>query len=93
MTDGPGSYRIRPNPEPDLYRLYPVGQSRKMSLVESITNVVVGLLVSVLFLELVLPLWGVQLAVSSNVVISLLFTVVSLIRSYLLRRLFESFRG
>lgn len=100
MTNGPGPDGPWAALEHRFYRLHPrlrvkevKGQSRRMSLVESITNVVVGLLVSVLFLELVLPLWGVQLAVSSNVVISLLFTVISLARSYLLRRLFESFRG
>lgn len=100
MTNDTRPHRLRFTGVTGLYRLRPIrgaapmkGQSRRMSLVESITNVVVGLLVSVLFLELVLPLWGVQLAVSSNVVISLLFTVVSLLRSYLLRRLFESFRG
>lgn len=38
---------------------------------------------------LIFPLFGVHLPASDNMLIGVLFTIVSLVRSYLLRRLFN----
>jgi membrane protein implicated in regulation of membrane protease activity len=67
-------------------------QSRGMSLVESIANVAVGFGVAVLTLMAVLPLFGLHVPLASNLVIGAIFTLVSIIRSYLLRRVFEEIR-
>jgi hypothetical protein len=63
-----------------------------MSLLEAVTNVVVGYVVAVLTQLLLLPAFGLQLAMKENLVIAGVFTVVSIARSYLLRRLFERVR-
>ena len=68
-------------------------QSRLMSLVEAIANVTVGFGVAVLTQMLVFPLFGLRTTVPENLAISLIFTVVSLARSYALRRTFEAMRG
>jgi hypothetical protein len=69
-----------------------VKQSRWMSLVEAVTNVLVGYGVAVATQWLVFPLFGLHATLQDNLVIGLIFTVVSLIRSYLLRRAFEAWR-
>ena len=67
-------------------------QSRLMSLVEAMANVVVGLIVAVATQIVAFPLLGVQASVGQNVRLALVFTVVSIGRSFLLRRLFEALR-
>jgi hypothetical protein len=67
-------------------------QSRRMSLVESIANVAVGYGVAVATQVLVFPLFGLEVSLAANLQIGLIFTVVSIARSYLLRRLFEAIR-
>jgi hypothetical protein len=68
-------------------------QSRRMSLVEAIANVVVGYGLAVLTQILVFPIFGLQVSLSDNLAIGAAFTAVSLTRSYVLRRLFEAFRS
>lgn len=67
-------------------------QSRTMSLVEAIANVVVGYGVAVVTQILIFPLFGLHTTIGQNLKMGLVFTVVSLARSYGLRRLFEAFR-
>jgi hypothetical protein len=67
-------------------------QTRWMSLMESIANVIVGFVVAVIAQILVFPLFGMHPTVSQNLWIGLIFTAVSLVRSYLLRRGFEVLR-
>jgi hypothetical protein len=67
-------------------------QSRLMSLVESLANVLVGYGVAVLTQVLVFPLFGLAVTVAENLLIGLVFTGVSIIRSYALRRSFEALR-
>jgi hypothetical protein len=67
-------------------------QSRLMSLVEAGTNVVVGYGIAVLTQMAVFPLFGLRATIGQNLAIGAIFTVVSLARSYLLRRLFEAMR-
>ena len=67
-------------------------QSRAMSLVEAITNVVVGYGVALLTQLLVFPLFGLHTTLAENLMIGAIFTVVSIGRSFALRRLFETIR-
>jgi hypothetical protein len=67
-------------------------QSRLMSLVESLTNVLVGYGVAVVTQMLVFPLFGLAVTVTENLLIGLVFTAVSIVRSYALRRGFEALR-
>lgn len=65
------------------------GQSIHHSILETITNVVVGYALAVLTQLIVFPLYGITTTFNQNVQVGLIFTVVSLIRSYVLRRMFN----
>ena len=67
-------------------------QSRVMSLVEAVANVVVGYGVAVGVQIILFPVFGLGVTVRQNLVIGLVFTAASVVRSYLLRRIFESVR-
>ena len=67
-------------------------QSRAMSLVEATANVVVGYSVAVLTQLLVFPLVGQNTTLAENLRIGAIFTLVSIARSFTLRRLFEAIR-
>ena len=67
-------------------------QSRLMSLVESLVNVLVGYGVAVATQMAVFPMFGLAVTISENLLIGLIFTVVSIVRSYTLRRGFEALR-
>ena len=64
-------------------------QSRLMSLAESVTNILVGFGVAVATQLAVFPLFGLAVPLGDNLAIGAIFTVVSLARSYALRRLFN----
>lgn len=66
-----------------------MSQSRKMSAVESITNVVVGYLVALAAQIIFFPMVGVHADINQNLAIGVIFTIVSLARSYALRRVFN----
>lgn len=68
-------------------------QSRALSLVEAIANVFVGFLVSVLANIIVLPLFGYPVSVGHSFGIAVVFTAISLVRSYVLRRAFNRIKG
>ena len=68
-------------------------QSRLMSLVESIANVIVGYGVAVVTQILIFPIFGLHTTLGQNLRLGLVFTGVSIARSFALRRLFEGFRG
>ena len=63
-------------------------QTRKHSVIESVTNVVVGYLVAVFSQVLVFPLFDIHIPLGDNFLIGLWFTGISLTRSYLIRRWF-----
>ncbi len=63
-----------------------------MSLVESLVNVLVGYGVAVATQMVVFPIFGLAVTVTENLLIGLIFTVVSIVRSYALRRGFEALR-
>jgi hypothetical protein len=59
-----------------------------MSLLEAVTNIVVGYGLAVLTQILVFPIFGLDASMSETLLLGGAFTVMSLIRSYALRRLF-----
>ncbi len=67
-----------------------MGQSKLHSLIEQITNLTIGLLLSILVVQpVVFSYWNIQLNVAENVTIAGVFTVVSLLRGYAVRRMFN----
>ena len=67
-------------------------QSRRMSLVESLANVAVGYGIAVLTQIAVFPFFGLHVSLADNLVMGAVFTIVSIARSFALRRVFEEFR-
>ena len=67
-------------------------QSRAMSLIESLANVAVGYGVAVVTQILIFPIFGLHTTLAQNLMMGAIFTVVSIGRSYALRRLFEEIR-
>ena len=67
-------------------------QSRVMSFVEAMTNVVVGYGIGVGVQIVAFPAFGFTITIRQNLVIGLLFTAVSIMRSYTLRRIFDRAR-
>ena len=66
-----------------------MNQSRTMSFVEALTNVVVGYGLAVVTQIVVFPLFGIVATLDDHLAIGFAFVGVSLVRGYLLRRLFE----
>jgi membrane protein implicated in regulation of membrane protease activity len=64
-------------------------QTRRQSLLEAWTNVAIGWLVGLLTQIVVFPLYGMKVKLIDNMQITIIFTIVSLIRSYLLRRFYN----
>ena len=63
-----------------------------MSLVESTANIVVGFAVAFAAQIIVFPMFRLHVDLLTNIRIGIIFTAVSLVRSYVLRRLFEWIR-
>ena len=66
-----------------------VGQSKKHSFMEILVSTLVGYFVALLTQYIVFPLYGIQSSHSSNVQIALIFTIISIIRGYIFRRVFN----
>ena len=67
-------------------------QSRAMSLVESVANVVVGYGIAVASQILIFPAFGLHMTMAQNLKLAAAFTIISICRSFALRRLFEAIR-
>jgi hypothetical protein len=67
-----------------------ISQPRHHSLLESIVNVSVGYVVAVIATQTVLPFFGYHPTLNENLQISAIFTVISLVRSYVVRRVFNA---
>ena len=68
-------------------------QSRTGSLVEASMNVIAGYLLALVTQALVFPLFGIATTLMQDSAIAGVFTLVSLARSYALRRAFEHWAG
>ena len=66
------------------------GQTKIESFIEASTNVFIGYWVAIGSQLLIFPLFGVHIPLASNLMIGVWFTVVSFIRSYALRRWFNT---
>ena len=64
-------------------------QSKKMSLIETIVSVLIGYVVSIISQLLLFPMFNIEVSLTDNLLIGLFFTVVSIARGYLVRRLFN----
>jgi hypothetical protein len=67
-------------------------QTRLMSLTEALANVIVGYGLAIATQLLVFPLFGLPADIEVAAAIGMIFTVISIVRSFALRRLFEALR-
>ena len=65
-------------------------QTKRQSLIETLTSVFVGWLIGVILNLTVLPLFDYNITVVDSLLVSLIFTVISVVRGYLIRRFFNS---
>lgn len=65
-------------------------QSRRGSLAEAVTNTAIGWAINLTANMVVLPLFGFDVTLSQAVGIGVIFTVISVARSYFVRRFFNS---
>lgn len=63
-------------------------QSRFHSFIESLTNTAIGYSVAVLSQLAVFPMFDIHVPLSSNLLLGLWFTLISIVRGYVLRRIF-----
>ncbi len=64
-------------------------QTKRHSLIEAITNTAVGFIISLLSTFIIFPIVGVESTGTKNIIITLFFTIISIIRGYILRRIFN----
>jgi len=67
-------------------------QSRRMSLIEAVTNVALGYVLAVVTQIIVFPWFGLHTSLGDNLALGAVFVGISLLRSYALRRLFARLR-
>lgn len=66
-----------------------IGQTKKQSMVEAFINVAVGFVISLIATIIIFPIMDIESTTSKNLQITLFFTVISVLRSYGLRRYFN----
>ena len=64
-------------------------QSKKMSFVETCVSTFIGYVVAITAQLVVFPLFGIQVSLTQNLSIGAVFTAVSIVRGYAVRRLFN----
>ena len=64
-------------------------QTRFQSLIEAAINVAIGYSVALAGQVVVFPMFGIDISMESNLAIGAIFTIISIIRSYAVRRLFN----
>lgn len=67
-----------------------MGQSKLASMIETVTNTLVGYLIAVWMQSVIFPMFGYNLPLHDNFIMAGIFTVVSILRSYFFRRLFNA---
>lgn len=64
-------------------------QSKKLSLIETITNVISGFVVGICTQIVIFPFYGLKASFMANLSMTLIFSLTGFIRSYTVRRIFN----
>lgn len=67
-------------------------QSKPESWIEAIVNTIIGFVITMLLLPLVNMVCGIEMSVGQASVSTALFTAFSVLRGYLIRRVFNNFQ-
>ena len=65
-------------------------QTKRQSAIESLTSTTIGIIIGIVLNVTILPIFGYPVSLSDSLWISVIFTAVSVIRSYAVRRIFNS---
>ena len=65
-------------------------QTKKHSLIESVTQTIIGLATSLLIQLIIYPILNIPVTLSQNLVITAVFFMASIVRGYFVRRLFNN---
>ena len=65
------------------------GQTKKHSVIESVTNIVVGFFVAVIAQIVIFPWFGMHIDLGNSCLMAVPFSAISIARSYCLRRIFN----
>ena len=65
-------------------------QTRLQSLIESVMNIAIGYLVALGSQLLIFPMFDIHVSLTTNIWIGAWFTLISLVRSYVIRRWFNA---
>ena len=65
-------------------------QTKKQSIIESITQTLIGLIVSFCIQLVIYPLLNIEVTFSQNLIITFVFFIASIIRGYIIRRFFNN---
>lgn len=68
-------------------------QTRVQSFLESCINVSIGYGIALLSQIIVFPMFDINISLASNLAIGAIFTVISIARSYVVRRVFNRIHG
>jgi hypothetical protein len=69
-----------------------MSQSPKHSFLETLVNIIIGLIVSFIIQIFLFPLLNIPVSTKQNIIITIVFFIASLIRGYLVRRYFNSIK-
>ena len=64
-------------------------QSKQKSLVESTVQTIIGLAISIVLQVVLYPILGIPVSFTQNLIITAVFFIVSIVRGYIVRRIFE----
>ena len=67
-------------------------QSKRRSIIEAVSNTIIGLLTSFCIQLIIYPVLNIDVKLSQNVIITFVFFIASIVRSYLVRRFFNSLK-
>ena len=65
-------------------------QTKKQSIIESITQTIIGLITSFIIQIIIYPILNIPVTFSQNLIITFVFFVASIIRGYIVRRIFNN---
>ena len=70
-----------------------MSQSKQNSMFEAVTNTVIGLITSFIIQLIIYPLLDIKVSIFENIIITIVFFIASIIRGYIIRRIFNKHSG
>lgn len=89
----PTSYPLDPAIKNTPSKSHGMGQTKTMSMTESLFNILLGFWIAVLAQVIIFPWFDIAVPIDQNVYIAMCFTVVSFVRSYAVRRVFNALQA